>query len=197
MSFSASRQDLAPSNLGTDFPIVNAVRHISTRLVSFNASSASGTHPSSAFHASRQIAYWSSVFVSMMNSSTSTNSPPVASNVAQNASDYSYHPSVIQPSSYSPCVCPALQPLSVQSSHPPSAQLTSQQPSVQPALQPLSVQSSHPPSAQLTSQQPSVQPGLQPLSVQSFHPPSPQLTSQQPSVQPALPPLSVQSSHNG
>lgn len=66
LSFDTIPSDFKPDALHSLPPIVSAVQDVSTRLRSFNASATTGTHPSSAFHAARQIAYWSSVFVNMM-----------------------------------------------------------------------------------------------------------------------------------
>ncbi|KAJ7391471.1 hypothetical protein OS493_018518 [Desmophyllum pertusum] len=200
LSFESSQPTAQPN-----LPIVNAVRDISTRLVSFSASVTGATgeaQPSSVFHAARQIAYWSSVFVSMMatpapvtssanpasatcsttttTTTTSTNSTPIASYMSQNAADASF----TLPSSNLPAVQPAPQPSSVQPA-PHSPSLDARAPTVHLAPQPLSVQRApHPPSVQPAPCPPSVQPAPCPPPVDA-HPPSVQPAPRPPSVQPA------------
>lgn len=61
LSFDTIASDFQPVALHSSPSIVNAVQDVSTRLRSFNASATTGAHPSSAFHAARQIAYWSTI----------------------------------------------------------------------------------------------------------------------------------------
>lgn len=113
ISFKGNRQQ---PTAALQLPIINAVQDVSSRLVSFNAAAETGAHPSSAFHAARQIAYWSSVFISMMStpplstsaagsSATTLSSSPSleivsSSDIATNCTDASMNPPSIQSSAH-------------------------------------------------------------------------------------------------
>ena len=130
LSFHASPPTVTQSGLTSNFSIINSVRDVSTRLVAFNESTSSEAHSSSVFHAARQIAYWSSLFVSMMTTpatSTVDQRSPTCSSSTSNI----LFPSV--PLS-APCL-PLVQPAPCQ----PFAQTAPRPSTSRPASQPSSV----------------------------------------------------------
>ena len=87
-------------------PLINSLREVSSRMTAFQASPVApeGSSCSSAMNAARQIAYWSSLFISMMDSSNAVNVTSTTTSATSSSVSLSVPSS--QPPSASSCSLP-------------------------------------------------------------------------------------------